>query len=174
MKNLIVSGIFSVVSLVAISSTASARPTLPKITNPKIVVVSGPELAAVQPTVWLEFEFASCSKLTFTPSIRRSATAIRVGATLPEDYVDCLGPTLNRTYSVQLNSDFRQESYIIINSVTPEFRSPSRPDDNRMCTMIAGMLVGPSGECVGFTNGCQLHAMRAQGFEFPQNGECSN
>ena len=174
MKNLIVTSILSLSSFFAVSQSAVAATQLPTLANPKIVVVAAPEFAAVQPTVWLEFDFTSCANMTFSSSIRRNGNTVRVGAVLPEFYMDCMGPSIERTYRLQIASDYRNESFVITNSIAPEFRSSLRPDDHRMCTMIAGMLVGPNGECVSFTNGCQLSSMREMGYEFPQNGECSN
>ena len=174
MKKLMFTAVFSIGSLFAVSQSAAAATQLPTRANPKIVVVAAPEFAAVQPTVWLEFEFTSCAKMTFSPSVRRNGKSTRVGAVLPEFYLDCMGPTIERTYRIQIASDYRNESFVIANSIAPEFRPSLLPDNHRMCTMIAGQLVSPNGECVGFTNGCQLNSMREMGYEFPANGECLN
>lgn len=51
---------------------------------------------------------------------------------------------------------------------------PNEPaHGGQMCTMIAGMAYNAkTGECRGFTNGCQLSELSAAGFEMAPEGKC--
>jgi len=100
-------------------SSAFQYPTLPVLGFPKITVVPGPEMAAVQPYTKLNFTYHSCAQRNFdvkTQSVNTFSgrvTYIQVNEILG---VDCMGPTIERSYEVQVSSDSMADGQYILSN----------------------------------------------------------
>jgi hypothetical protein len=93
-------------------------PTLPVLISPKVILHPPPELAAVQPTASLVFSFSSCAAREWTVE-RQVQTVLdgdRVVLRLSDPGFDCLGPTIEREYTVQISSDASPaDRYVLLN-----------------------------------------------------------
>ena len=109
---------FSTFAFAEVDSLVSLR-------DPKIVVKTAGGLAAVQPSAYITFEYASCAKqpLYITQAeVITDRKITYVSVYLPDSAYDCAGMPVKRTYSFQLTSDFSEESYAISNPLIPSFR----------------------------------------------------
>lgn len=114
-------------ALVAISWVAQADnlqveelKNLPPLSNPRILVYQGPAFATVEPTVWIKFRFRSCAEYSFQKEVVEVDSLRLVKVKVPINQHDCFGPRIDRKYVIQLDSDFRNEFYILLNPLAPE------------------------------------------------------
>ncbi len=83
------------------------------IANPSIEVVPGPALAAVQPTVWINFAYASCATQRFAIQVETLDSVKLIKVTHPLQ-ADCFGPTISRRYRLQVASDYRRTDQFVL------------------------------------------------------------
>ncbi|MEZ4741971.1 MAG: hypothetical protein R3B45_05915 [Bdellovibrionota bacterium] len=63
----------------------------------------------------------------------------------------------------------------IDSNISLTFYSNGSLEPIRICTAVAGMLINPkNGECIVFTNGCQMAEMLEQGYVEPLDNQCQN
>ena len=96
---------------------------LPQIFNHKLVVNYGPQFAAVQPTAFVKFDFASCRKFTFSAEVITEVIGESnvnfVKITYPRNQAECRGMPIKRTYDVQVSSDYSAgaKQFVILNPI---------------------------------------------------------
>lgn len=90
------------------------------ISGPSIEVKYGGGLAAVQPTAYLSFKFASCARFNLNVDQQEKENGIvELTVQIPADQMDCMGPSTLRAYNLQLSSDYRGERYSVTNPLIP-------------------------------------------------------
>ena len=167
---------------------------LPFIKNAEIAVTNAPGFAAVQPTAHIDFSYSSCAAMNFVvekeQGYRSQEKTTFVAVVIAPNSRDCRGPVVSRDYHVQISADtFEDGAYILANPTALKVKTnnpivlpPLEPIDLPVplppvgaCTAIAGVVYNPATDtCQGFSNGCHLDSLVRQGYEFPQNGQCSN
>lgn len=94
---------------------------LPGVDSVKLNVWHGPQFAAVQPTATVEFTYASCATMKFDAVTERAENVLFVKLLL-ENQIDCMGPTVKRTYKLQVTSDYFQDrNIVVLNPIRPAF-----------------------------------------------------
>lgn len=123
LRNLVMFVIVFVSSLSAFALPVDSQATagLPAIRVIAVEVDNGPRFAAVQPTAMLKFAFSSCAEMSFVPSIEEENGVLFVSVKFPGLTFDCMGPSIEREYSVQISSDFRN-SVVVLNPVVKLYK----------------------------------------------------
>ena len=149
---------------------------LPALSNAKIVIIPGPPMADVEPTMEIKFSHSSCSIREYKINTIETQKQLFVYV-VDTGLVDCDGPEKSRNYRKQLSSSKINKSITVMNPVAPQYQKSSlRPNPRRMCTAIFGYLVDKdTGICNSFSNGCVRADMLASGnYRAPVRGECQS
>jgi hypothetical protein len=118
MKNVLISLILTLSASMSLAQVvAQDTGTLPEIQVLGVEVDRGPELAAVQPTADLKFQFASCATQELQANVEERDGKLFVSVILPRTNIDCMGSTRLRDYSLQISSDYRNEPVVVLNPV---------------------------------------------------------
>ena len=107
MKNLILfKFIILILGLYSTNLQASSQPIqysdhLPSLERPHFFLKNGPRFAAVEPTLFITFTFASCAQFQFKAFVNpeRSSVSVKV----PKDQKDCAALPIKRQYVVQVS-----------------------------------------------------------------------
>lgn len=94
---------------------------LPALINPQIHVIPGEDMTDVQPQVYLKFKFYSCGQLSFNALVEEVQDGIKtIKVELPPQ-MDCMAMPLQPTeYELQLDSDFSDQRYLVLNPLVQE------------------------------------------------------
>ncbi|MCX6125323.1 MAG: hypothetical protein NTV34_11350 [Proteobacteria bacterium] len=106
--------------------------SLTQISKPQIII-SNPGVAAVQPRASLSFAHSSCAKQPFELEVSEVEGVFLVKAILPAFSIDCFGPSIEHTYTLQVTADFSpQKRVLVLNPIAPKYSNavakPSRAE----------------------------------------------
>jgi hypothetical protein len=89
--------------------------SLPTLAGAEVTVHPGPRMAAVQPHAMLKFKFESCARLPMVADVQTPAPGLMlVSVSVAPDAVDCMAVGTLQDYEVQLSSDFRFNTRVIV------------------------------------------------------------
>ena len=118
---------FTVSNAFALESILDNVQSLPKIYKQQLIVNYGPDMAAVQPTAFIKFDFASCRQFDFSVAIIDGGDVDFLKITYPKNQAECRGLPVKRTYELQLSSDYSNyKPFIVLNPIAqePKFTRP--------------------------------------------------
>lgn len=102
--------------------------------NPVVEVSSSNGLAAVQPGASLKFGFASCGKLPLSAKVSADLNTLTVLVVGPKMMADCPGPVSEKSYDLQISSDFKPGTLVYINNPLKVVqKQPAKPVETSDC-----------------------------------------
>lgn len=117
MKNLVM----GTLCILCVSISAQSK-SLPSLGNVNIEIHTGPSVAAVQPTTYLNFTFVSCRERDFVVTTRKSRSGTVKISVADNSGSDCESKDTEKPYSLQISSDATSEKYILLNPLAPKYR----------------------------------------------------
>lgn len=117
----------SMTAVLGVSSSAFAAEissleisSLPIITVVEVSINYGHPMAAVQPTGMVQFKHASCAKKKFSADVETADGIMLVKIQRDPLGLECRGPLVERTYTVQISSDMDPGVNVtVLNPVRP-------------------------------------------------------
>lgn len=109
-------------SLLLVGTAAEAKTSisadeiaeLPVLESVRTVVKMPGSMTPVQPLGYVEFNFKSCAEFNFDTEVLNIGRAMIVKVVIPKGALECMGPTTERSYSVQISSDMNPQAVVTI------------------------------------------------------------
>jgi hypothetical protein len=90
---------------------------LPAIKVESVEVNRPHPLTPVQPTAFLKFKFASCASQRLEAHTQEEGRILLVAIQHLPNQMDCMGPSITRTYSLQITSDYSGQRVVVLNPI---------------------------------------------------------
>jgi len=90
---------------------------LPPVQVLGVEIDDGPLMAAVQPTAFIKFKYASCASMSLEALTQQEDGLLLVAIRVLPLQMDCMGGTISREYSLQISSDYRGGRVTVLNPI---------------------------------------------------------